>query len=171
MGRDLDAANGVVAGDRDVTAGSDTWRGCCNSPERWRPIRTPIAYAGGIVNAASGVSVVAPGAIIRDLRSYFGATTSVFYAYPFQRCWAERKFCWAQGTAVVFHQQRQILRSCSYDIAPIRRSSDRANRDGSSQPQTVAVGAAQPGVFTQNRVAAERARFLGQKPVAAVFPL
>jgi uncharacterized protein (TIGR03437 family) len=133
---------------------------------------TPIAYAGGIVNAASGVSTVAPGAIIAIYGAYFGSTTSVFYAYPFPALLGGTQvLLGGKALPLFFTSSGEIYAVVPYDIAP--NSTQQVivqNGTASSQPQTVAVGAAQPGVFTQNQSASKPGAILGQKPVAGSIP-
>jgi uncharacterized protein (TIGR03437 family) len=124
------------------------------------------------VNAASGVSVVAPGAIIAISGAYFGATTSVFYAYPFPALLGGTQvLLGGKALPLCFTSSGQIYAVVPYDIAP--NSTQQVivqTGTASSQPQTVAVGAAQPGVFTQNQSGSRTGAILGQKPVAGSIP-
>jgi uncharacterized protein (TIGR03437 family) len=126
---------------------------------------TPIAYAGGIVNAASGASTIAPGAFIAIYGAYFGATTSVASSYPFPALLGNTQvLLGGRPLPLYFTSSGQIDAIVPYDIAP--NSMQQAivlNGAASSQPQTVLVGAAQPGVFTQNQSGTGPGAILGQK--------
>jgi hypothetical protein len=114
---------------------------------------TPIAYAGGIVNAASGASTIAPGAFIAIYGADFGATTSVASGYPFPALLGGTQvLLGGEPLPLYFTSSGQIDAIVPYDIAPNSMQQVIVqNGAASSQPQTVAVGAAQPGVFTQNQ--------------------
>jgi uncharacterized protein (TIGR03437 family) len=126
---------------------------------------TPIAYAGGIVNAASGAPTIAPGAFIAIYGAYFGTTTSVASAYPFPALLGGTEvLLGGRPLPLYFTSSGQIDAIVPYDIAPNSMQQVIVlNGAASSQPQTVLVGAAQPGVFTQNQSGAGPGAILGQR--------
>jgi uncharacterized protein (TIGR03437 family) len=132
---------------------------------------TPIAYAGGIANAASGASVIAPGAFIAIYGADFGATT-VAPAYPFPPLLGNTQVLLGGETLpLYFTSTGQIDAIVPYDIAPNSLQQVVVQNGAAySQPQTVAVAAAQPGVFTQNQTGSGPGAILGQKPVAGSVP-
>jgi uncharacterized protein (TIGR03437 family) len=128
---------------------------------------TPIAFAGGIANAASGASTIAPGAFIAIYGADFGATT-VAPAYPFPPLLnSTQVLLGGEPLPLYFSSTGQIDAIVPYDIAPNSLQQVIVqNGIAYSQPQTVAVAAAQPGVFTQNQTGSGPGAILGQKPVA-----
>jgi uncharacterized protein (TIGR03437 family) len=133
---------------------------------------TPIAYAGGIVNAASGASTIAPGAFIAIYGAYFGAATSVASTYPYPALLGGTQvLLGGKPLPLYFASSGQIDAIVPYDIAP--NSTQQVivlNGAASSQPQTVLVGATQPGVFTQNQSGTGPGAIMGQTPVAGSVP-
>jgi uncharacterized protein (TIGR03437 family) len=126
---------------------------------------TPIAYAGGIINAASGASTVAPGAFIAIYGADFGATTSVASAYPFPALLGGTQvLLGGEPLPLYFTSAGQIDAIVPYDIAPNSMQQVIVQNGAAvSEPQMVAVGAAQPGVFTQNQSGSGPGSILGQK--------
>jgi uncharacterized protein (TIGR03437 family) len=129
---------------------------------------TPIAYAGGIVNAASGAATVAPGTFIAIYGADFGTTTSVASGYQFPALLGGTQvLLGGEALPLYFTSSGQIDAIVPYDIAANSMQQVIVlNGAASSQPQTVLVGAAQPGVFTQNQSGSGPGAILGQKPVA-----
>ncbi len=125
---------------------------------------TPIAYAGGIVNAASGAATIAPGTFIAIYGAYFGAT-GVASSYPFPALLGGTQvLLGGKPVPLYFTSSGQIDAIVPYDIAPnSMQQLIVLNGAASSQPQTVLVGAAQPGVFTQNQGGTGPGAILGQK--------
>ena len=125
---------------------------------------TPIAYAGGIVNAASGAATIAPGTFIAIYGAYFGAT-SVASSYPFPALLGGTQvLLGGKPVPLYFTSSGQIDAIVPYDIAPnSMQQMIVLNGAASSQPQTVLVGAAQPGVFTQNQGGTGPGAILGRK--------
>ena len=126
---------------------------------------TPVGYAGGIVNAASGASAIAPGAFIAIYGADFGATTSVASAYPFPALLGGTQvLLGGEPLPLYFTSAGQIDAIVPYDIAPNSMQQVIVQNGAAvSEPQMVAVGAAQPGVFTQNQSGSGPGSILGQK--------
>jgi uncharacterized protein (TIGR03437 family) len=126
---------------------------------------TPIAYAGGIANAASGVAAVAPGSFVAIYGADFTTTSSEASANPFPALLGGTQvLLGGEPLPLYFTSSGQIDAIVPYDIAP--NSMHQAivlNGAASSQPQPVAVGTAQPGVFTQNQTGSGPGSILGQK--------
>jgi uncharacterized protein (TIGR03437 family) len=133
---------------------------------------TPIAYAGGIINAASGASTVAPGAFIAIYGADFAATTSVAPGYPYPALLSGTQvLLGGEPLPLYFTSSGQIDAIVPYDIAPNSTQQVIVQAGTAySQPQRVAVGAALPGVFTQNQSGSGPGSILGQKPVAGSIP-
>jgi uncharacterized protein (TIGR03437 family) len=125
---------------------------------------TPIINAGGIVNAASGASVIAPGDFISIYGLNLGggqtATTT-----PFPTSLATQVFLGGQSLPLYFTSGKQIDAIVPYDIAA-NSTQQLIIQSGNalSQPQNVTVATAQPGVFTQNQSGSGPGAILGQKP-------
>ena len=112
---------------------------------------TPIAYAGGIVNAASGASTIAPGTFIAIYGADFGAT-SVASGAPFPaQLGGTQVLLGGEPLPLYFTSSGQIDAIVPYDITP-NSAQQLIVQTGTavSVPQTVMVGTAQPGIFTQN---------------------
>ncbi|MGD0438433.1 MAG: hypothetical protein ABSB86_18395, partial [Bryobacteraceae bacterium] len=126
---------------------------------------TPIVNAGGIVNAASGASVIAPG----DFISIYGVNlgggqTATTTPFPISLA-ATQAFLGGQSLPLYFTANLQVDAIVPYDIAP--NSTQQLiiqSGDALSQPVNVTVAAAQPGVFTQNQSGSGPGAILGQKP-------
>ena len=126
---------------------------------------TPIAYAGGIVNAASGASAVAPGSFIAIYGADFTTATSVESGYPFPALLGGTQvLLGGQPLPLYFTSTGQIDAIVPYNITPNSMQQVIVqNGLASSQPQSVAVGTASPGVFTQNQSGSGPGSILGQK--------
>jgi uncharacterized protein (TIGR03437 family) len=127
---------------------------------------TPIVGAGGIVNAASGATTVAPGAFIAIYGSNFAGAATVAPAtlYPTQ-LGGTQVLLGGRPMPLYFTSSGQIDAIVPYDVAP--NSAQQVivqNGTAYSQPETVMVGAAQPGVFAQNNMGTGPGAILGQKP-------
>ncbi len=126
---------------------------------------TPIAYAGGIVNAASGASAIAPGAFIAIYGADFGATTSVASAYPFPALLGGTQvLLGGEPLPLYFTSSGQIDAIVPYDIAP-NSMQQVIVQNGAAVfgAADSGVGVAQPGVFTQNQSGSGPGSILGQK--------
>jgi uncharacterized protein (TIGR03437 family) len=127
---------------------------------------TPIIGAGGIVNAASGAPVIAPGAFIAIYGANMGGGVTTASKVPFPTSLGTTQvFLGDQSLPLFFTSAQQIDAIVPYDIAP--NSSQQLivqTGDALSQPENVIVAAAQPGVFTQNQSGSGPGAILGQKP-------
>jgi len=107
-------------------------RECCNWPGGGGQHSTPVGYAGGIVNAASGAS--RPSRRARSSRSTERTSAPPPVWLPrirSRRCWAGRKFCWAASRCAVFHQRGADRRDRSLrHRAQFDATGDRAKRGG-----------------------------------------
>jgi uncharacterized protein (TIGR03437 family) len=126
---------------------------------------TPIAYAGGIGNAASGASTIAPGAFIAIYGADFAAATSVAPSHPFPVLLGGTSVLrGGESLPLYFTSPGQIDAIVPYDIVPNSMQQVIIETGSAvSEPQTVAVAAAQPGVFTQNQRGSGPGSILGQK--------
>jgi len=126
---------------------------------------TPIVNAGGVVNAASGASVIAPGDFISIYGlNLGGGQTATTTPFPISLA-ATQAFLGGQSLPLYFTANLQIDAIVPYDIAP--NSTQQLiiqTGDALSQPVNVTVAAAQPGVFTQNQSGSGPGAILGQKP-------
>jgi uncharacterized protein (TIGR03437 family) len=127
---------------------------------------TPIIGAGGIVNAASGAPVIAPGAFIAIYGANMGGGVTTASKVPFPTSLGTTQvFLGGQSLPLFFTSAQQIDAIVPYDIAA--NSSQQLivqTGDALSQPEPVTVAAAQPGVFTQNQSGSGAGAILGQKP-------
>jgi uncharacterized protein (TIGR03437 family) len=127
---------------------------------------TPIIGAGGIVNAASGAPVIAPGAFIAIYGANMGGGVTTASKVPFPTSLGSTEvFLGGQSLPLFFTSAQQIDAIVPYDIAA--NSSQQLivqTGDALSQPEPVTVAAAQPGVFTQNQSGSGPGAILGQKP-------
>ena len=125
---------------------------------------TPIVSAGGIVNAASYAPMIAPGAFIAIYGANFGAT-NVESGTPFPETLGNTQvLLGGQPLPLYFTSTGQIDAIVPYNIAPNSVQQVIVQTGTAySQPQTVQVGAAQPGVFTQNQSGTGPGDILGQK--------
>jgi uncharacterized protein (TIGR03437 family) len=126
---------------------------------------TPIVGAGGIVNAASYTPTIAPGALISIYGSNFGGATNMASSAPWPALLGNTQvLLGGQPLPLYFTSNGQIDAVVPYDIAP--NSVQQVivqNGTAYSQPETVNVGAAQPGVFTQDQSGTGPGAILGQK--------
>ena len=127
---------------------------------------TPIVGAGGIVNAASYAPTIAPGPLIAIYGSNFGGATNVASSAPFPALLGNTQvLLGGRPMPLYFTSSGQIDAVVPYDIAP--NSVQQVivqNGTAVSQPETVTVSAAQPGVFSQNSSGTGPGSILGQKP-------
>jgi uncharacterized protein (TIGR03437 family) len=126
---------------------------------------TPIVGVGGIVNAASGATTIAPGAFIAIYGVNFGGATTVAPAtlYPTQ-LGGTQVLLGGRPIPLYFTSSGQIDAVVPYDIAPNSvQQLIVQNGTAVSQPETVMVSAAQPGVFSQNSSGTGPGSILGQK--------
>ena len=127
---------------------------------------TPIVGAGGIVNAASYASTIAPGALISIYGSNFGGATNMAPSVPWPALLGNAQVLLGGRTMpLYFVSNQQIDAVVPYDIAP--NSVQQVivqNGTAVSQPETVMVAAAQPGVFSQDSSGTGPGSILGQKP-------
>jgi uncharacterized protein (TIGR03437 family) len=127
---------------------------------------TPIIGDGGIVNAASGAPVIAPGAFIAIYGANMGGAVTTASKVPFPTSLGTTQvFLGGQSLPLFFTSAQQIDAIVPYDIAA--NSSQQLivqTGDALSQPEPVTVAAAQPGVFTQNQSGSGPGAILGQKP-------
>jgi uncharacterized protein (TIGR03437 family) len=127
---------------------------------------TPIVSVGGIVNAASYASTIAPGALISIYGSNFGGATNMAPSVPWPALLGNTQvLLGGRPMPLYFVSNQQIDAVVPYDIAP--NSAQQVivqNGTAYSQPETVNVGAAQPGVFTQDQSGTGPGAILGQKP-------
>jgi uncharacterized protein (TIGR03437 family) len=127
---------------------------------------TPIVGLGGIVNAASYASTIAPGALISIYGSNFGGATNMAPAVPWPTLLGNTQvLLGGRPIPLYFTSSGQIDAVVPYDIAP--NSAQQLivqNGTAASQPETVMVSAAQPGVFAQNSSGTGPGSILGQKP-------
>ena len=126
---------------------------------------TPIVGVGGIVNAASGATTIAPGAFIAIYGVNFGGATTVAPAtlYPAQ-LGGTQVLLGGRPMPLYFTSSGQIDAVVPYDIAPNSvQQLIVQNGTAVSQPETVMVSAAQPGVFSQNSSGTGPGSILGQK--------
>jgi uncharacterized protein (TIGR03437 family) len=126
---------------------------------------TPIVGVGGIVNAASGATTIAPGAFIAIYGVNFGGPTTVAPAtlYPTQ-LGGTQVLLGGRPMPLYFTSSGQIDAVVPYDIAPNSvQQLIVQNGTAVSQPETVMVSAAQPGVFSQNSSGTGPGSILGQK--------
>jgi uncharacterized protein (TIGR03437 family) len=126
---------------------------------------TPIVYAGGIVNVASYATTIAPGAFISIWGADFAPATSVASGYPFPTLLGGTEvLLGGEPLPLYFTSTGQIDAIVPYDIEPNSMQQVIVqNGLAASQPQTVAVGTASPGVFTQNQSGSGPGSILGQK--------
>jgi uncharacterized protein (TIGR03437 family) len=113
---------------------------------------TPIVTPGGAVNAASYSLVLAPGAFISIYGANFGAGATASAA-PFPDSLASTQvFVGGQPLPLYFTSSGQIDAIVPYGVAP-GSTQQLVVQSGNalSQPVTVTVAAAEPGVFTQNQ--------------------
>src|ERR1035441_7835515 len=125
---------------------------------------TPIVGVGGIVNAASGATTIAPGAFIAIYGVNFGGATAVAPAtlYPTQ-LGGTQVLLGGRPMPLYFTSSGQIDAVVPYDIAPNSvQQLIVQNGTAVSQPETVMVSAAQPGVFSQNSSGTGPGSILGQ---------
>jgi uncharacterized protein (TIGR03437 family) len=127
---------------------------------------TPIVGIGGVVNAASYAPTVAPGALISIYGSNFGGATSMAPSVPWPTLLGNTQvLLGGQPLPLYFTSSGQIDAVVPYNIAP--NSVQQVivqNGTAYSQPETVTVAAAQPGVFSQNSSGTGPGSILGQKP-------
>jgi uncharacterized protein (TIGR03437 family) len=127
---------------------------------------TPIVGVGGVVNAASGATTIAPGAFIAIYGQNFGGATNVAPAtlYP-TLLGGTQVLLGGRPMPLYFTSSGQIDAVVPYDIAPNSvQQLIVQNGTAVSQPETVMVSAAQPGVFSQNSSGTGPGSILGQKP-------
>ena len=127
---------------------------------------TPIIGAGGVVNAASYASTVAPGALVSIYGSNFGGATNMAPSVPWPTLLGNTQvLLGGQPLPLYFTSSGQIAAVVPYNIAP--NSVQQVivqNGSAYSQPEPVMVAAAQPGVFSQNSSGTGPGSILGQKP-------
>ncbi len=127
---------------------------------------TPIVSNGGIVNAASGAPVIAPGAFISIYGENLAGGTAVDSATPFPNSLGSTQvFLGGESLPLYFTAGKQIDAIVPYDIAP---DSSQAlvvqTGNALSTPVPVTVATAAPGVFTQNQSGSGPGAILGQPP-------
>jgi uncharacterized protein (TIGR03437 family) len=126
---------------------------------------TPIVSVGGIVNAASYAPTIAPGALISIFGSNFGGATKA-PSFPWPALLGNTQvLLGGQPLPLYFTSSSQIAAVVPYNIAPSSvQQVIVQNGTAASQPETVNVAAAQPGVFTQDQSGTGPGAIQGQKP-------
>ena len=127
---------------------------------------TPIVNSGGVVNAASGAPVIAPGAFISIYGKNLAGGTTVASSASFPASLGSTQaFLAGEPLPLYFTASGQIDAIVPYDITP-DSSQQLIVQTGNalSQPEMVIVAAAAPGVFTQNQSGSGPGAILGQKP-------
>jgi uncharacterized protein (TIGR03437 family) len=126
---------------------------------------TPIVNAGGIVNVASYSPVIAPGTFISIYGSYLGES-AIAPSTPFLDLLSSTQvFLGGQPLPLYFTSSQQIDAIAPYSIAPGSTQQVVVQSGNAlSQPQTVTVATAEPGVFTQNQSGSGPGAILGQSP-------
>jgi len=127
---------------------------------------TPIVNAGGVVNAASGAPIIAPGEFISIYGLNMGGAVTKASTTPFpDSLGSTQVFLGGQSLPLYFTANLQIDAIVPFDIEP--NSSQQLiiqTGDALSPPEPVTIAAAQPGVFTQNQSGSGPGAILGQKP-------
>jgi uncharacterized protein (TIGR03437 family) len=127
---------------------------------------TPMVFEGGITNAASGAPIIAPGAFIAIYGADMGGGVIATSSTPFPTLLGTTQaFLGGESLPLFFTSGGQVDAIVPYDIAA--SSSHQLivqNGNALSQPQTVTVAAARPGVFTQNQTGSGPGAILELKP-------
>jgi len=127
---------------------------------------TPIVNVGGIVNAASGAPTIAPGAFIEIYGLNLGGAVNVAppTAYP-TLLGGTQVLLGGQPMPLYFTSNQQTDAIVPYDIVPNSQQQVIVQTGTAySQPEAVAVGVAEPGVFTQDQTGTGAGAIFGQKP-------
>ena len=127
---------------------------------------TPIVGVGGVVNAASYAPTVAPGALISIYGSNFAGATNMAPSVPWPTLLGNTQvLLGGRPMPLYFVSNQQIDAVVPYDVAPNSLQQVIVqNGTAYSQPETMTVAAAQPGVFSQDQSGTGPGAILGQKP-------
>jgi uncharacterized protein (TIGR03437 family) len=122
---------------------------------------TPIIVAG-----ASGAPTIAPGAFISIYGLNLSGATYVTPSTPYPTLLGGTQvLLGGRPMPLYFTSKQQINAIVPYDLTPNSAQQVIVQTGlAYSQPETVSVGAAQPGVFTQNQSGTGAGDIVGQKP-------
>ena len=130
---------------------------------------TPIIDSGGVVDAASGSAVIAPGDFISIYGANMAGGTTVASGAPFPASLGSTQvFLGGEPLPLYFTATGQIDAIVPYDIA-VNGAQQVVVQAGNalSQPEPVTVASAAPAVFTQNQSGSGPGAIQGLKPGGA----
>lgn len=127
---------------------------------------TPIITSGGVVDAASGTAIVAPGDFISIYGSNLAGGTTVTPSTPFPNSLGNvQVFLGGESLPLYFTASGQIDAIVPFDLSTNGIQQVVVQKGNAlSQPETVVVAAAAPAVFTQNQSGSGPGAIQGVKP-------
>jgi uncharacterized protein (TIGR03437 family) len=113
----------------------------------------PLIYAGGIINAATESSPVAPGSLASVFGSDFGSAVTVVNSYVLPMTLGGVSFSIGTQVAPLFMMScGQANVQIPWEAAPGQTQLSATAGGQTSLPQSVAVTAFAPGIFTLNQI-------------------